>query len=249
MPLHDIYNRIKTRLNPEIEIPNYPEYVTVYSHPRSGTHFLEAFIAKNFYKDVDLSTTATEWGHWNNRKIMENGNIYGKLFGSHQYPLSGHKRLNYPIIYIYRDGRAVAYSIWKTENFINPKEKGISFSDFLRKNIDWIGSPAFKCKEKMTIAEHWLRHVKGWEKIAKDNSNILFLNYEALINNPYSAYQKIHHKFFKDYILLGESEIDPIKKTVGLLPNQGTKDSWKSIFTTEDNAFFKAKVKGKYLFQ
>jgi hypothetical protein len=122
-------------------------------------------------------TTSVKWGHWANRKVTPNSNKYYKLFGSHAFPTKTMKKIDYPMIYIYRDGRAVAYSIWKTENFINPKYKNISFTDFLREKLDWKGSPAFRSKEKYTIAEHWEKHVIGWKKISKQNKNILIIRY------------------------------------------------------------------------
>lgn len=41
--------------------------IKVYSHPRSGTHFLEAFLARNFYAGKDLKVEEGLWGHWSNR--------------------------------------------------------------------------------------------------------------------------------------------------------------------------------------
>ena len=127
--------------------------VKVYSHPRSGTHFLEAFLAKNFYKNMDLSTDKINWGHWSNRKIKEGGNPYGQLFGHHFLPTASNFRS--PGIYILRDGRAVAYSVWKTENFIHKDIDGkISFSDFLKLPLDWLGSPSYRVEPKLTIFQH-----------------------------------------------------------------------------------------------
>jgi len=85
--------------------------VKVYSHPRSGTHFLEAFLAKNFYQDKDLALAEITWGHWSNRKINKDGNPYGKLFGNHYFADENNNES--PKIYIYRDGnqnRLVRYN-------------------------------------------------------------------------------------------------------------------------------------------
>ncbi len=44
------------------------DLVKVYSHPRSGTHFLEAFLAENFYPHSDLLVENVTWGHWSDRR-------------------------------------------------------------------------------------------------------------------------------------------------------------------------------------
>ena len=99
--------------------------IKVYSHPRSGTHFMEAFLGRNFYPKDNLSWSNVPWGHWSYQKMNTYSNPYGKLFGHHRFPAENEKNPKQPMIYIYRDPRAVAYSIWKTENFINPKHRGV----------------------------------------------------------------------------------------------------------------------------
>lgn len=243
--------RLKYHLSlEEVVRPKFShKYVTVFSHPRSGTHFLEAFLARNFYEKEKFETTDVIWGHWSNRKISYNSNIYYKLFGSHAFPNKTMKKIDYPVIYIYRDGRAVAYSIWRTENFINPKHLDISFSNFLRLKLDWKGSPAFESKEKLTIAEHWEKHVLGWMNIAKNNTNILVIQYEDIIDQPYLVYKMIHKKFFPQQPLKTEDEIDKVKSPLGLKPNQATKDSWREAFNENDKAYFKKKLKHRQKFR
>ena len=227
--------------------PYSDKYVTIFSHPRSGTHFLESFIGENFYSDECLAEGEVIWGHWANRKINIEGNEYQKLFGSHAFPSSEFKNIDYPVIYIYRDGRAVAYSIWKTENFLHPRYANISFSDFLKLKLDWRGSPAWKSREKYTIAEHWEKHVKGWLKISSKNRNILIVSYEELVTDPYKVYLEIHQRFFKSKKRKSEKEIVIIEKAVGLKPNQATKDSWKEVFSREDDLFFQSLIRKKEL--
>ncbi|MEP2771243.1 MAG: sulfotransferase domain-containing protein [Fulvivirga sp.] len=232
-------------------IPPYSNYLNVFSHPRSGTHFLEAFIARNFYQDKDLELKNVPYGHWKNRLINREGFKYGKLFGSHLFPNNSLKRINYPVVYIYRDGRAVAYSLYNTDNFIIPGKKEISFSEFLRSKIDWDGSPAYKAKPTMTIAEHWYRHVEGWNVLANVNKNILVVRYEDLKSDPYSIYQKIHERFFSDQNKKEVENIDLVSKPVGLLPNKAKVDSWKDVYSVEDEAFFISQIPDKahkYLF-
>lgn len=227
---------------PPLVTPHANQYLQVFSHPRSGTHFLEKFIGDNFYQNVDLGTGEVIWGHWSDRRANKEGNPYGKLFGSHAYPQRHLRKIDYPVVYIARDGRAVAYSIWKTQNFLHPKHKDISFSEFLRLKLDWIGSPAFQCRPKFNIAQHWYRHVKGWHKLSKDNPNICFIRYEELVDDPYKVYLSIYDKFFTNQTQLGADQISIVSKPTGLLPNQAKPNSWKEKFTKQDVSFFDSQL-------
>jgi len=210
----------------------------IYSHPRSGTHFLEAFVAKNFYPDEDLSVENLTWGHWSNRKFSEI-NPYGKLFGSHSFPRKNFRPKIKPILYIYRDGRAVAYSIWKTPNFLNKEMSDLSFSEFLRTPIDWKGSPAHKSEPKYTIVEHWSKHVEEWFNL-RGKANVIFISYEELIDNPDKIYRYILLRRFPYKIhKLWYKKLETIDKPLGLLPNQGIKDSWRDVFTENDIEYFR----------
>ncbi|MFK5879878.1 MAG: sulfotransferase domain-containing protein [Flavobacteriaceae bacterium] len=213
-----------------------PQIVKVYSHTRSGTHFLEAFITENFYSNLDFSIKPITWGHWSNRKIKEEGNPYGKIFGNHLFPpnINDSSRK----VYIKRDGRAVAYSMWKTPNFIHKNLKNISFQDFLELKIDWIGTPSNKANPDLTILEHWCKHVRSWEYYERINDNTLIVRYEDLIDNPYEQYLKIYKKFFNYKKLLTKDEITIIDKPVGLLPNMAKVDSWKEEFNKSNNEMY-----------
>ncbi|QNK78766.1 sulfotransferase domain-containing protein [Winogradskyella sp. PAMC22761] len=210
--------------------------VKVYSHPRSGTHFLEAFLAENFYKKKDLSVDKVTWGHWSNRQVREEGNPYGKLFGNHY--LANKNKNDLPKLYILRDPRAVAYSVWKTPNFLHKDLENLTFKEFLRTPIDWSGTPSIKAEPILTILEHWKLHTDSWYKLSEQNGNILIITYEDLIKEPYETYLKIHDKFFKKTKKLTLENLDIVKKPVGLLPNKAKVDTWKSFFDEEDLLYY-----------
>lgn len=217
------------------------QLIKVYSHPRSGTHFLEAFLARNFYPNTDLTLKPIPWGHWSNRKVVEEGGPYKQLFGSHRFPSDINVTSKQAMIYIYRDGRAVAYSVWNSDNFIHRKMKGISLSDFLRAELDWEGGPGFKATHSQTIAQHWFHHVDAWHKFR--HPNLLFVRYEDLKLDPEKVYSCILKKFYplKSFlrsIFRGNTTIDKIEKPIGLNPNKAQIDAWKSVFTPEDERFF-----------
>ncbi len=241
MNLKQYLSRIKLFISPpDWDISPYAdEYIMIYSHPRSGTHLLSAFLGKNFYKDDDLLIAPIQYGHWANRMVDNKGDKHGKLFGNHYFP---HKRnisgLYSPSIYIYRNPGAVAYSLWKSPNFKHPNLKNLSLSEFLKKKIDWIGSPKFKCRPKWTIAEHHFYHVKGWLEYARNKTNIHIIKYEDLSNNPYDVYLELQKKFFPHKEYIAEKELDIIKERIGLHPNAGTINAWKDAFNAEEIKLF-----------
>jgi hypothetical protein len=127
-------------------------HIKIFSHPRSGTHFLEAFLAKNFYQNHELSSNwPIYYGHWSNKILLEKGEPYHQLFGSHFFPEK--VKMFSKMIYIHRDGRDVITSIWKSK-FYNKDWKDISFSEFLRKKIDWYGGMGQKNYPDMNIVRH-----------------------------------------------------------------------------------------------
>ncbi len=213
-------------------------FIKIYSHPRSGTHFLESFLAENFYRDENLSSDGPiYYGHWSNKILLETGEPHHKLFGSHFFPDKA--KINSKSIYIYRDGRDVIASIWNSK-FYNKEWEGISFSEFLRKDLDWYGGLGQKQDVKMNIVQHWYKHVYDWHKV--NNENLLILNFEDLKNNPNKLYKKICKEFFPfKYFkgkLVGFGKVDPIKRKVGLAPNKAKINSWETLFNAEDLDFF-----------
>ena len=229
-----IYNLFSSVFNSN---SNKIELVKVYSHPRSGTHLLEAFLAKNFYADRDLKIQPITWGHWTNRCVLRDGNPYGKLFGNHYF--SEDNRTPTPKIYIMRDGRAVAYSIWKTKNFLNEEMSKKSLSEFLKTPLDWYGSPSRKTSQNWTVFEHWKQHVEGWKELSEIRNDTIIISYEELIEEPFKIYSTLHKKFFQDVKKKMPSEVITIRNPVGILPNAAKKDSWKTAFTEEDESYFR----------
>lgn len=225
-------------------------YIKIFSHPRSGTHFLEAFLAKNFYDGDDLSSNGPIYfGHWSNKILLEGGEPYHKLFGSHFFPEDS--KFTNKMIYIYRDGRAVIASIYNSK-FYNKDWEGLSFSEFLRKDIDWYGGLGQKKQTKMNIVEHWFQHTDTWLNVV--NNNLLFIRFEDLKEHPDKIYLDICRKFYpKKFLkakLFGIQNINPISKKVGLAPNKATIHSWKDLYTLNDLDFFYDQIPSKkYLYE
>ncbi|WP_452227701.1 sulfotransferase domain-containing protein [Lacinutrix sp. MEBiC02404] len=220
------------------------DYIKIYSHPRSGTHFLEAFLAKNFYDKEDLSSNGSiHYGHWSNKILLEEGEPYHKLFGSHFFP--DKTKVFNKSIYIYRDGRAVIASLWRTE-FYNKEWKGMTFSEFLRKDLDWYGGPGQKAEPNLNIVQHWFNHIEAWEN---NKNDILFLRFEDMKKNPKKAYLEICKKYYPLLHLksrmFGFKNFNPINDKVGLKPNAAKINSWENLFNEDDLTFFYSQIPHK----
>ncbi len=214
------------------------DIVKVLSHPRSGTQFLANFIGHQFYPQSILNSKDTEWGHWSDRRKLSENLVYGKIFQSHAFPVANFlaRMQGRRFVYIYRDGRAVAASVWKTDGFFHAKDKGMSFSEFIDHKLDWAASPGRRVEPKVTIAEHWYDHVNSWVEESQKNENLLIVKYEDLVDRPEFVFNAINSKFFKSEIEF--KEIPLLSQKVGILPNAATKYSWKSIFKDGDESKF-----------
>ncbi len=204
--------------------------VKIYSHPRSGTHFLMELVASNFYFDKNLETNNRIFGHWSRLRNLEDMVKNGALFGSHSFALRRHRFLPIKKIYIYRDGRDVAFSMWNSK-FYDKAWGDITFSEYIRKDIDWFSTPTFKSSSKRTILQHWEDHVVGWLKT--NDRFILKLRYEEVLADQEKTVKQIA-EFLKRPI---PSKIKAVNKLVGLAPNKGKIHKWKDHLTEADHEY------------
>lgn len=214
----------------------------VYSHPRSGTNLLMRFIALNFYPDLyaagDLETMG-RIGHYKDR-VRGQLNPSGKLAGTHHFmhyqkedpPYKN--KIVHPCCYLYRDGRAVAYSMWKTKGFQRPSWREWCLSRYLTQPLDWWGSPGNSDQYGKPIAAHWHDHLDSWENCEKDG--ILKVRFEDLLNDP----GLIRKRIASFYDLKPTKGLKLVTELVGWLPNEGKIDSWREHFTDKDLETFYA---------
>lgn len=195
--------------------------IQVYSHPRSGTNYLAALIAQNFYPDKDMSTPAGEIGHWAARVVV-GSNPYGALFGGHRlyYGQKVHG------VYVYRDGRDVALSLWRTKAFLHPGWADIPLSVFLRTYLDWRGSPGHRERgdRHLTILEHWQLHLTLWRR-----SGAMLIRYEDAVRDPLATLVGIARRFG-----LGSFQFRRVDEPVGWYPNEGQAGTWRAYFSPDD---------------
>lgn len=204
--------------------------IRVYGHPRSGNNLLMALLALNFYPGMNLETRG-RIGHWNNR-VLNQHNPYGKLAGTHLAFHDVKNKVVRPCIYVYRDGPAVAYSLWRTKHFQPPENASMTLSDFLRWPLDWCGSPGNPKGFAQVIAAHWKWHLQSWAVRATDD--ILKVRYETLVQDPGQVRREIA-QFYKVKPVKG---LKLVKKKVGWFPNEGTIDAWRSHFSDADLEYF-----------
>jgi len=211
----------------------------VFSYPRSGTNMLLALLEKNFYPETDVSGGGA-WGHWADRQQFAQPVPYTKLFGSHFIP----SRLPAYPVYIFRDGRAVLYSIWKSKFFLHPKDRDLSFSEFIRKPLDWRNSPSFSdhLSDQTTPVEQWYNHVKSYQE-HKERLKVFFVRYEDLVLDQEAVMRKLCEKFG----YTSEGDFVLLKNMVGPTPNAGTVDAWKEGWTTEDLEYFHQTVPNNFI--
>ena len=218
------------------------DLIKIYSHPRSGTHFLEAFLSNNLYKGQNLSSNGPiYYGHWSNKIFLEQGEPYHQLFGSHLFPDEVRLKRREKKIYIYRDGRAVIYSIWKSK-FYHKDLEGITFSEFLRTPLDWHGGIRRRAAPKYpNIVQHWYNHVIAWHNVR--DSALLIIRFEDLKLDPAGVLSLIYRKFFHwEYIMRRimrqDLRVGLVNELVGVKPNKGRIDSWVSAYSESDLSFF-----------
>jgi len=209
--------------------------IRVYGHPRAGNNLLMAFLAINFYPGEEL-TTFGRIGHWRNR-IFDQRNPYGRLGGTHYFYHDQKNQVIHPCIYIYRDGRAVALSLWHTKAFQPPRWKNLTFSKFLRKPLNWSGSPGNPLAFGHPIAAHWLFHLQSWEnapEFVDGKPAVLKVRFEDLVLQP----EKVRQAIAKWSGIKPVRGLKLVTKLVGWLPNEGKINAWRKYFTEADLEYF-----------
>lgn len=155
------------------------DLVKVYSHPRSGTNFVRAWIAEVFYPGRDLSRlNPVRTGHWSQRRVIDAPPAW-KLRGGH----IGWRRSIGRCFYVARDPRDVMASLYMTPEFRRAEQADWTPERWLREPIDWDGTPGHRAKPAKLPLQHWLDHVGSWA----DRPDVIYVQYERVIENPAGA--------------------------------------------------------------
>jgi bile-salt sulfotransferase len=197
--------------------------VKLYSHPRSGTNYCATLLEEVFYGRRSVAVQPT--GHWSDRYECEMPSP--ALWGAHPFFRND---LPKPRIYLYRDGRDLALSMWRSKEFQHPDWRSLTFSEFIRKPLDWYVTPGHRASPQMNIVEHWLRHLDSW----RNAPETYFLSYEALLTDPEKELSQIGRWLDRPVDVAGVY-VGP----VGPAPGHDHRVSkWKATFSDEDLEFF-----------
>ena len=205
----------------------------LYSHPRSGTNWLLALLEQAFRGCVKYAPVVT--GHWSQRVEVPSSPQSRDFWGGHQFCRNARKR---PRIYLYRDGRDVALSLWRTKAFQHETMRRLSFSEFLRTPLDWLETPGLKAVPRWTIIEHWRRHLDSWQG-APDT---LFVRYEDLLNDAPSELALIAE--FAGIELLPVVQLRDAAGPFSSGDHRAAK--WRGVFTEDELDYFFTVVPSDY---
>ena len=208
-------------------------FIKVFSHVRSGTHFLMEALRINFYQGADLSGPANFVGHWTTSRSEWLRRPSGtkpmpmkKLFGGHpRAPRSDG-------IYIFRDGRDVLASMYLVDGFHNQDRPRPGFSEWIRSPLDWIQCPSNRAPEagRFTPIEHWYRLVKPWLEM---RGTSYLVRYEHLTIDYWTALDELAEAF-----KLGKPDRYRKPELCGHFPRLGVPASWRELFSPGDLEYF-----------
>lgn len=201
----------------------------VYSHPRSGTRLLQWVLKANFYRDIDLSGSGGKAGHWASRiKVDDTFLPVAGLWGSHSFLHPSHKNC----FYIYRDGRDVALSLWRTKVMQHPDSRRLSLSEYISRRLDWHGTVGKKCSGTIP-PQHWRAHLESW----RHAPSACLIRYEELLTSPKETISTMGA-----FLGVEPETFDLPDSLVGISPNEGRIGAWKEHFSTADLDFFHSYV-------
>lgn len=203
----------------------------IYGHPRSGTNLVMAFVAENFYPGRDLTGPEGVMGHWADSVPQEPSPWpYGALFGGHHFRgFFGSQLATERAIYIYRDGRDVAVSLWRTKAFLHPNWRILSFSEFLQMDLDWQHSPGHGGSYDGGIIKHWHEHLESWV-----GSGASMVRFEDLVLSP----ANVRYAMALRFGFCPAPELARITGPVGPFPHEGRVGTWRVFFNDDDLEYF-----------
>lgn len=181
-----------------------------------------SLLERTFYGNIGMASAIT--GHWSEPVTVLAPPL--RLHGGHQFYHAG---LLGPRVYLYRDGRDVALSLWRTKAFQHQGARDLGFSEFLRAPLDWHATPRRRAKPYLTIVEHWLAHVNSW-----DDAPAYFLRYENLLTDRAAEITRLG-KFLGLEPDMEALDVEP----VGPFPSGDHRVSkWRDGFNSDDLDYF-----------
>lgn len=202
------------------------EPITVYTFPRSGTHWFCSLVQRRFY-------VRQSWDH----AMQPSDGVpflglagddrcqWDPLFGGHWYDPGTASNLR-RAVYLVRDGRDALVSLWE---LARRQGQDISLSDFIRAPVainEINGSPP-----SLSRAELWHWSTARWMA-----AGVPVVRYEDLIENPTKELDRIAAEFG----LLDDADpqdIDP-QRPVGYNPGPARPGRWRELWGADDLEYF-----------
>lgn len=186
-----------------------------------------AWLKANFYPDLTPPERSGRAGHWSHT-VPAPARPYSAMPSSHQFWTAS---LTEKCFYIYRDGRDVVVSLWRSKMMQHPSWKALSLSGYLRRPLDWSGSPGQRATPTITVAEHWRKHLESWH--ARDR--VCYVRYEDLLLKPNVVLRDVSGFLEKDPV---KREAVSVDKRVGWEPHEGISRNWENYLNDADLRFF-----------
>jgi len=213
----------------------YDDDSFIVSYPRSGQTWFRSLLAtvkcgKGWLTDIHVDSVIPDFRRTSrlDRKNLGKGM---RIFKTHEYVNSRYKR----ILYLVRDPRAVAYSLWNWRCKMNPKSKWKYEGPFDIKFIEeFLAGKIFPGA--------WTTHIEGWSEHAKNHDvSFEWLFYEDLFRRT----KKFLHTScvflgipWKEYLLEDAVRQFPAGKPTGFLVNSikpltASPNKWREAYTEE----------------
>jgi hypothetical protein len=158
------------------------------------------------------------------------------------------------VIYIYRDGRDVLLSLWRSKGMRSPCCYDMDLAEWLQWKIDWRNGPAYKATKlyagKYTVVEHWKEHMDKWRGYFADTfpsytsrgRRALAVRYEELKLFP----ERVIPEIAEFFGLKWDGEVRTQDELVGYIPNQGQIGRWRDFYGPRELELFHEKVPEVY---
>lgn len=204
-----------------------------------------AVLQRAFYPDAEpIKVTNSGTGHWSQRKpparyVIDGDDQlgdtleipYGSVLGHHRLPGASISKA----VYVVRDGRDVALSTYRWAKMRRPEQEDMTFSEFVRHDIDWRGAPWRQVEPEpgYTFWHHWRDHVRAWT-----NTSVLLIRYEGISEDAIRAVERVSRRFNIPQVP-GWKPPGPVGWEPSKAPKAG---AWRRDMSPEDVALFNAIV-------
>ena len=202
----------------------------VFSHPRSGTHFLGCALALNFDLDVESRQIDRDYFQRDQpRFVTGTGDSDDVPWGSLVAHDQVHRFFDHvtddfqPRLYVYRSCAEVMASVFRWKMLRNHRDDpllrdpALSFEEFLTRPMSWQESVHTRARFELTPIEHWAFHVSAWLE-----SGEMCVRYQDLVERYDATLAGIGDRFGLKRVA---SDWRPVTERVGYNPGRPVRNS------------------------